>query len=46
MSKDDELEEEVNEKSNQGGGVVNPNEEKLLDYSDQPPLLPPRREGH
>ena len=28
-----------------GGAVVNSDEEKLLDYSDQPPLLPPKREG-
>ena len=25
--------------------MVNSEEEKLLDSSDQPPLLPPRREG-
>ena len=28
-----------------GGAVVNSDEEKLLDYGDQPPLLPPKREG-
>ena len=28
-----------------GGAVVNSDEEKILDYGDQPPLLPPKREG-
>ena len=28
-----------------GGAVVTSDEEKLLDYGDQPPLLPPKREG-